>query len=68
MDPDVFEEDLIEDAVTVILGMNNKILSIIKPGGKPISDTMLNTMRDKARERYNDVYERIEEFRGQLAD
>ena len=68
MDPDVFEEDLIEDTVTVVLGMNNKTLSILKPGGKPISDTMLNTMRDKARERYVNVYERIEEFREQLSD
>lgn len=67
MDPDVFEEDIIEDSVSVILGKNNKIISINKNGGKAISDSMLNTMRDKARERYNDIYAKVEEFRESLS-
>lgn len=67
MDPDVFEEDLLEDSVSVILGMDNKILSVCKPGGKAISDAMLNAMRDKARDRYNDIYTVLEEFKQSLA-
>lgn len=67
MDPNVMEEDLIDDSVTVILGMNNKTLSLIKPGGKPIPDSVLTNIRDKARERYNELYTKLEEFKASVS-
>lgn len=67
VDPDVMEEDLIDDSVTVILGMNNKTLSLIKPGGKPIPDSILTSIRDKARERYNELYTKLEEFKASVS-
>lgn len=67
VDPDVMEEDLIDDSVTVILGMNNKTLSLIKPGGKPIPDSILTNIRDKARERYNELYTKLEEFKASVS-
>lgn len=66
MDPNVFEEDLIDDTFSVILGMNNRILSIIKPGGKCVSDEILNSLCDKAKDRYNHLYSVIEEFKATL--
>lgn len=67
MDPNVMEEDLIDDSVTVILGMNNKTLSLIKPGGKPIPDSVLTSIRDKARDRYNELYTKLEEFKASVS-
>lgn len=67
LDPDVFEEELIEDSVTILLGTNNKILSVLKSGGKAITESILTTLRDKARDRYNDIYSKIEEFKLSLS-
>lgn len=63
MDPDAFEESLLDDSVTVVLGGNNKTISIIKPGGKRISDSLVMTLRGKAAKRYATVYESIEKFK-----
>ena len=66
MDPDVFEEDIIEDSVTFVLGEDGKVLSLVKPGGKPVKDEMLMTLRSKASDRYNEVYEVFETYRKSL--
>ena len=66
MDPDAFEEGLLDDTITVVLGGNNKTISIIKPGGKRISDTLVMTLRGKAAKRYETVYESVEKFKCDL--
>ena len=66
MDPDVFEEDIIEDSVTFVLGEDGKVLSLVKPGGKPVKDEMLMTLRSKASDRYNEVHEVFETYRKSL--
>lgn len=66
MDPDAFEEGLLDDTVTVVLGGNNKTISIIKPGGKRISDSLVMTLRGKAAKRYGTVYESVEKFKCDL--
>ena len=66
MDPDAFEEGLLDDTITVVLGGNNKTISIIKPGGKRISDTLVMTLRGKAAKRYGTVYESVEKFKCDL--
>lgn len=63
MDPDAFEESLLDDTITVVLGGNNKTISIIKPGGKRISDSLVMTLRGKAANRYATVYKSIEKFK-----
>lgn len=63
MDPDMFEEDIIEDSVTFVLGDDGNVLSLVKPGGKPINEEMLMTLRAKASDRFNAVYEVINEFK-----
>ena len=63
MDPDVFEESILDDTITVVLGGNNRIVSILKPGGKCISEEMVGVLREKARGRYDTVYKSIEEFK-----
>ena len=63
MDPDVFEESILDDTITVVLGGNNRIVSILKPGGKCISEEMVGVLREKARSRYDTVYKSIEEFK-----
>ena len=67
MDPDVFEEQLIEDSVSVMLGSNGKVLSVIKPGGKSIPKDTLKEITAKARERYGFVYNQIDAFRNSLS-
>lgn len=67
MDPDVFEEQLIEDSVSVMLGSNGKVLSVIKPGGKSIPEDTLKEITAKARERYGFVYNQIDAFRNSLS-
>lgn len=66
IDPDGFEEDIIDDTVTVILGDKGKVLSIIKPGGKPVKEELVMTLRAKASDRYNAIYEELETFKASL--
>lgn len=62
----MFEEDIIEDSVTVVLGDDGKILSLVKPGGKSVKEEMLMTLRNKASDRYNEVYEVLEVYKKSL--
>ena len=62
----MFEEDIIEDSVTFVLGDDGKVLSLIKPGGKAVKDEVLMTLRSKASDRYNEVYEVFETYKKSL--
>ena len=66
IDPDGFEEDIIDDTVTVILGDKGKVLSIIKPGGKAVKEELIMTLRAKASDRYNAIYEELETYKRSL--
>ena len=63
MDPDMFEEDIIEDSITLVLGDNGNVLSLVKPGGKPLNDEMMMNLRSRASDRFNAVYEVLEEYK-----
>ena len=67
IDPDGFEEDIIDDTVTVILGDKGKVLSIIKPGGKAVKEELIMLLRAKASDRYNTIYEELEKFKASLS-
>ena len=67
MDPDVFEEQLVEDTVSVVMGRNVRVLSIVKPGGKSIPEKTLEEITTKVKERYAFVYEQVDAFRNSLS-
>lgn len=67
MDPDVFEEQLVEDTVSVVMGRNARVLSIVKPGGKSIPEKTLEEITTKVKERYAFVYEQVDAFRNSLS-
>ena len=60
VDPDVFEEQLVE-------GRNARVLSIVKPGGKSIPEKTLEEITTKVKERYAFVYEQVDAFRNSLS-
>ena len=62
MDPDVFE-----DTVSVVMGRNARVLSIVKPGGKSIPEKTLEEITTKVKERYTFVYEQVDAFRNSLS-